>query len=138
MKRRDERGYASILVLGFTLVAIAVTGLAVDGTRAFLFRRSLQNAADAAALAAASEIDRSAYYSSGGGAVAIDPERARATAEQWLARRAIGVRAGVTATERNVQVVLRGELEMTFLRVLGIDSAPVAAESTAEPRPGSP
>lgn len=137
MTLRDECGYASILVLGFALIAIAVTGVAIDGTRAFLFRRSLQNSADAAALAGASEIDRRMYYESEGRAVTIDPQRAEARAAEWLQRRGIGASAGISTTDRSVRVVLRAELEMTFLRVIGLSSTRVGAESTAEPRAGA-
>jgi hypothetical protein len=53
----DERGQIAVLALGLALVVFAIAGLAVDGTRAFLARRSLQNLADAAALAGAGELD---------------------------------------------------------------------------------
>ena len=135
--RSNEGGYASILVLGMTLVAIGVAGLAVDGTRAFLFRRTLQNAADAAALAGASEIDRTALYSSGGSDVVIDADAARERAAEWLARRSIATRAAVLADDAGVRVRLEGEVETTFLRIVGIESLPVGAESLAEPVAGS-
>jgi Flp pilus assembly protein TadG len=135
---RDEGGYASILVLGMALIAIAVAGVAIDGTRAFLLRRSLQNAADAAALAAASEIDRDGYYASGGRSIAIDPDAARAQVANWLAQRGLPTEAAVAADEAAVQVTLRAELDTTFLRVIGIESVPVAVESLASPVAGAP
>jgi uncharacterized membrane protein len=55
---RGEHGQTTVLVVGLALVVFAVTGLAVDGTRAFLLRRTLQNVADASAVAAAGEISR--------------------------------------------------------------------------------
>jgi hypothetical protein len=136
MSRADERGYATVFVLGLALVAIAVSGVAIDGTRAFLLRRSLQNAADSAALAAASEIDRAAYYSSGGTEVQIDPPAARARAAEWLGRRGVDAAAVVQADGEGVRVTLRGSVETTFLRVLGVGSVPVAADSTARPMGG--
>jgi len=46
VRRADETGQVIVLALGLTLVAFAVAGIAVDGTRVFLARRSLQNLAD--------------------------------------------------------------------------------------------
>jgi hypothetical protein len=135
---RDERGYASILMVGFTLIALGVAGLAVDGTRAFLFRRSLQNAADAAALAGASEIDRQSYYVSSGRDIALDPEEARGQAGDWLGMRSLDARAAIDADDEALRVVLRGEVETTFLRVIGVTEVPVAVESVARPVAGAP
>lgn len=125
------------MVVGLALVAFAVAGLAVDGTRAFLARRSLQNAADASALAAASELDASAYYSSSGRAVVLDPEAAREVALAWLARRGIEGHRSITADPNGVSVVLRDAVETSFLAIVGISSLPVAAEATARPLPAS-
>ena len=138
MRPGDEGGYASILILGFTLIAIGVAGIAIDGTRAFLHRRSLQNAADAAALAGASEVDRQSYYGSAGHRVELDPTAARAKAAEWLGLRGLEVDAQIDATEDNVRVVLKGEIESTFLRVLGISELPVGAESLASPLSSEP
>jgi hypothetical protein len=136
MKPRDESGFATVFLVGLALVAIAVTGVAVDATRAFLLRRTLQNAADSAALAAASEIDRNAYYASGGTGVQLDPEGARSRAAEWLSRRGIDAQAGVLVGADGVRVALRGSLETTFLRVIGITRVAVGAESTARPIAG--
>lgn len=137
MRSRTAEGYASILVLGLSLIAFSVAGLAVDGTRAFLFRRSLQNSADAAALAGASEIDRRTYYASGGRSVSLDPDAAHEQAGEWLGRRGLPVEAGVFAAEDGVRVVLHGEVGTTFLRLIGVDSISVRTESTARPIAGS-
>lgn len=101
--RRTESGQVSIFVLGVALVCFAVAGIAVDGTRAFLYRRTLQNAADAAAIAGASEIDAGAYYSSRRDVV-LERSRAGSSAMQWLAERGLAVEADVSATEAIVRV----------------------------------
>ena len=133
---RGERGFASVLVLGLTMVALGVAGLAIDGTRAFIFRRTLQNAADAAALAGASEIDRTALYASGGRTIVLDPDFARATVREWLARRGLRTEAGMVTEEDAIRVVLVGEVETTFLRVIGVRDIPVRVEAVARPVPG--
>lgn len=136
MIHRNEAGYATILVLGMTMIAIAVAGLAVDGTRAFLFRRSLQNAADAAALAGAAEVDRARYYSSGGRSMSLDERAAEERAVEWLRLRSLPASSAVDANERVVRVVVQGDVSTTFLRVIGIRTLPVEARSVARPLGG--
>jgi Flp pilus assembly protein TadG len=122
-----------MLVLGFALIVVAVAGLAVDGTRAFLFRRSLQNAADSSALAGAGELDASSFYASGGRATVLAPAQARAVALSWLAKRGLPASAAVAADPTGVRVVLRGRVSTSFLAVVGLSAIPVAAEARAEP-----
>jgi uncharacterized membrane protein len=127
----------SVFVIGVALICFAIAGVAVDGTRAFLYRRTLQNAADAAALAGASEIDSRAYYSNRE-EVVLDDAGARAAALEWLARRGLAVSADVSATPVLVRVGLSARLNTTFLGLVGIADLPVAAEATAEPLSGPP
>lgn len=134
----NERGQVAVLVLGMALLAFAVAGLAVDGTRAWLQRRSLQNVADAAALAAAGELDRAAYYGSGGRAVSLDEEASERVAHRWLSRRPLHARAAVSATEERVSIELRDDVPTTFLALIGVRSIPVAVRADAAPLPGTP
>ena len=127
-----------MLVLGMALLAFAVAGLAVDGTRAWLFRRTLQNAADAAALAGAGELDRSEYYGSGGRDVVLDATASERRAVQWLTSRAVGARATVDATTERVSIELRGVVPTTFLSLAGIHSIAVAVRADAAPIVGNP
>ena len=135
--RPAEAGQTTILVVGLALVAFAIAGLAIDGTRAFLLRRSLQNAADAAAVAAAGELDTSSLYASGGRNVTLDPDAARAQAIELLSERALPARASISADSTGVTIVLRGSLPTTFLGVVGVSEVPVAAEARAEPFSGA-
>ncbi|MFN2488814.1 MAG: pilus assembly protein TadG-related protein [Actinomycetota bacterium] len=127
----------TIMALGLALVAFAVSGVAVDGTRAFLARRTLQNAADASALAGASELDRELYYASSGTTVALDPDAARRVALEWLARCGVGTRASVLADTSVVRVALHDEVATSFLGLMGIQMIPVTADASAEPLGGS-
>ncbi len=133
----NERGQVTVLVVGMAMVVFAVAGLAVDGTRAFIYRRTLQSAADAAALAAASELDKRAYYVTGGRRVVVDAARARSIAHRMLNDRGLGVAAAVEITRERATVVLRGRLDAMFLRVVGFDRIPVAVEAVAEPVTGA-
>ena len=134
----NERGQTTVLVLGMALVAFAVAGLAVDGTRAWLFRRTLQNAADAAALAGAGELDRGAYYRSGGEGIQLEERVSERTAAQWLATRPLDAQAAVHATAARVTVELRGSVQTTFLSLAGIDSIAVGVRADAAPIAGTP
>jgi Putative Flp pilus-assembly TadE/G-like len=133
-----ERGQMTVFVVGMALVAFAVVAFAADGTRAFLMRRTLQNAADAAALAGASQLDEQSYYSSKGGRVDIDPAEGERGAAAWLSRRALDAGATIHASESEVSVVLRTEMQTTLLGIVGIGSISVAAEAVAEPLTGPP
>ena len=138
MKRlTTEGGQVTVLVVGLSLVAFAVAGIAIDGTRAFLARRTLQNAADSSALAGASEIDRRAYYASGGRVVALQPAAARDVAAQWLSKRGLAARATIASDESGVVVRLSDEVDTGFLGLVGMRYIPVAAEAAAEPLAGT-
>lgn len=134
MRRSCEEGQATTLVLGMALLVFAIAGLAVDGTRAFLYRRTLQTAADGASLAAASELDRAGFYRRGGHEIRLDPDSAERIARRWLGLRGLRVSAAVAADSERVRVVLRGKMPTMFLGLIGIGEVPVAAEALAEPR----
>lgn len=55
--RADERGVVSIIAAGVLVLVIAVAALVVDAGSMLLARRTLQTATDAAALAAAQQLD---------------------------------------------------------------------------------
>lgn len=133
----NERGQVTVLVAGMTMVVFAVAGLAVDGTRAFVYRRTLQSAADAAALAAAGELDKHAYYVTGGRNVVVDPARATSIAHRMLNDRGLRVSAAVDVTRDRATIVLRGRVDAMFLRLVGFDRIPVAVEAVAEPVTGA-
>jgi uncharacterized membrane protein len=133
----NESGQITVFVLGISIVCFAVAGLAVDGTRVFLARRTLQSAADSAALAGAAEIDRFAYYTSGGKVVSLEPVAARRLALQWLAYRGVGARASVTVVSDVVTVALRTEVPTSLLGLVGVAGLPVAALARASPVAGS-
>lgn len=133
MIHKNERGQATILVLGMTMVVFGVVGLAVDGTKAFIFRRTLQSAADSAALAGGGELDATRYYSTKGRSVRLDPRAAEAAARKWLALRGLEARTAVQTSEERVIVTLRGQVETSFLRIIGLNRLPVAVEAASSP-----
>lgn len=50
MNRRDERGQASVIIIGFGLVVLLLIVVVIDAAAAYLKRQSLDNLADGAAL----------------------------------------------------------------------------------------
>jgi hypothetical protein len=82
----DQRGTTSVLIIGFTIVAILMVAVVVDASAAYLRRQGLDSLADAAALSAADGIQGRQVYEGGLGERArIDPEVARRYVADYLA-----------------------------------------------------
>lgn len=129
-----ERGQATVMALGLAIMSLAIAGLAVDGTRAFLLRRTLQNAADAASTAGTGELSRGDYYGSGGQDIGLAPQNAARVADEYLTLRGIDARVSIDIGEE-VRVVLRGTSDTFLLALIGVNELPVAVESNAVPLP---
>ena len=129
----EERGqvmvFAAILMTGL----VSVVGLVTDGGIVFSQRRDLQNAADAAALAGAMQIDENAYRSSG--RVVLDERAAREAATQYL--QAEGrLDYSVQVRPDGVEVSVSRQASTSFLRLIGINGVDISASSSAAPRHG--
>jgi uncharacterized membrane protein len=128
-----QRGQATILVLGMAMIVFGVVGVATDGTRLFLFRRTMQSAADAAALAGAGELDTTRYYASKGRHIDLSPVAAESAATRWLQLRGLPTSQDVAVHDDVVRVTLRGKVDTLFLRIIGIGELPVAVEAASAP-----
>jgi uncharacterized membrane protein len=62
MLKANDDGSLTVLIIGYVLIAAVLVVVGVDVSKAFLAQRSLSSAADAAALAGAQAVDRSAIY----------------------------------------------------------------------------
>ena len=60
--RRSQRGQAIVLIAIMLAVLVGMAALAIDGSRAYTLRRNLQAAVDAAALAAADNLQQTNSY----------------------------------------------------------------------------
>jgi uncharacterized membrane protein len=129
----EERGqvmvFAAILMTGL----VSVVGLVTDGGIVFSQRRDLQNAADAAALAGAMQIDERAYRASG--QVVLDEGAAREAATRYL-QDEDGIDYTVRVSAEGVEVSVSRHASTSFLRLVGIDGVDVSASSSAAPRHG--
>ena len=82
-----EAGQVTLLILGFTVVAILLILGTVAVTSVQLSRMRLLDAADGAALDAADALDLGAYQRGLGDAVAVSSKTVRDTAVRYLAER---------------------------------------------------
>lgn len=85
--RRGDAGQVSVLILAMTLIAATLTVGGIAVTSAQLSRVRLLDAADAAALDAADELDTTAYQQGLDNAVPISDATVQASAASYLANR---------------------------------------------------
>lgn len=146
--KRNERGAALMMIALSMTSVLAVTGVVIDGSRAFAERRQMQNAADSAALAGARALDRvtagaevGIWNAVVGSATANGADAASITCRlvtELLAdlgtcptantgtavairNAASGVRVGVAATKTT-----------SFIRVVGVDTFRAGASATGQ------
>ncbi len=125
MRRRDEAGSVTPLIIGFAVLVALLVAVVVDASAAYLRRQGLNSAADAAALAATDGIQGEQVYTHGLGERArIDPAAARRFVADYVAtsglrRRFPGLRYAVRTTENTVVVRVAAPLDLP-LRVPGV------------------
>jgi Flp pilus assembly protein TadG len=134
----NERGQASVLLVGVVLLGLAFAGLAVDGTRLFTARRDLHNIADSAALAGASAIDEAQFRASDGVEVRLDPVAAHLAVDAVLRESNLpaDTRVEVDVDTTTIEVRLARPVDLTFLRILGARDQTIGAHATASPNTG--
>jgi hypothetical protein len=120
--RRGDRGQILMLAALLLPVLLGMAGMAVDIGTYTSERRTLQNAADAIALAAAQELP--------------DPDDTRDAADAWAAKNGIDagtyqviITGGTIAPA--VQVIISESHEFAFVRAIGIDDADVGGKAKA-------
>jgi len=130
---RDQRGSATVFVLGFAAVLMVGAGLVVDGGLALNRRSQVTDDAEQAARVGANAIDLAALRDRG--ELVIDAGQATALASDFLSSR------GYT----NISVVVRGNqvetsadssVETAILGLVGIGSFTVHGDAVAEPETG--
>ena len=142
LTRRGEAGQVSILILGYTIVAILLIVGTVAVTSAQLSRMRLLDAADGAALDAADSLNLGAYQDGIDRAVPVTDATVAATAGRYLAERPLpvgmnswAVTAGTGSPDGQTAVVrLMGEADLPLvgglLTALG-GSVTITVESRA-------
>lgn len=136
MTRREcERGQVSVLIIGFAVILGLLLVVVANASGAYLAHRSLVSAADGAASAAVSGLDREAVYRSGLGDADSAPlsiARARAAAREYLSTVDMDVdEVAVQIAQRRVRVRLATTFRPRFAPPGWPGASRVAAESTA-------
>jgi len=139
VRRRDERGQVTLLIIGFASILLMAVVVVVDASAAYLQRQGLDNLADGAALHGA-DLGSAGIYTEGLGDDRLIQQEAavEAAVRDYLARAEAGrkypgidVGVRVDTVNRSVTVRLEAPLELP-LRIPGSpDSPTVAASSTA-------
>ncbi|MEW6474954.1 MAG: pilus assembly protein TadG-related protein [Actinomycetota bacterium] len=147
-RRTDERGAFTVLVAISLLCLLGLTGLIIDGGRAYAARRGVQNAADVAALAGAGALNDVLFDSAGQEAVihdavvaSLSANKANGTFDCRLVdetRSDLGpcpesnTGAGLPEAVAGVSVRARDDQDGSFIKALGIDGFSASAAATAQ------
>lgn len=121
VRMNRESGQALVLIVVLLLGLLAMLALVVDGGNLYLQRRSVQNAADAGAMAGARVL---AYNGTAA--------NARAAAQEYAVARNQADRCDVIIDGARVTVVAYKDVAMTFGRVVGLQQVTVSAQATAK------
>ncbi|QGN56763.1 hypothetical protein GKE56_01300 [Nostocoides sp. HKS02] len=144
-RHRRESGQITLLVLGFSVIAIVLIVGTVAVTSVQLSRMRLLDAADGAALDAADSLDASAYQRGLGGAVGLSGSTVRRTATAYLDRqprpasiRAWGLAPGTGSPDGQTAVVrLTAEADLPLVGGL-LDGLGGSLTITVESRARAP
>jgi Flp pilus assembly protein TadG len=126
----DDRGSASVFVIGLIVMLMVVAGLVVDGGRAVNARAAVSDDAEQAARAGANQLDLGALR--GSGDVRIDPAAARGAAEDFLLVR--GYAPGEITADADadrVRVTIEQDVPTQLLSLVLVRSFHVAGGATA-------
>jgi len=131
LRRRDDEGQLTVLIIGFVAIAAVLIVAAIDSSKLFMAQRALSSAADAAALAAAQAVDKDALYQGEGGCgglLPLDPDVASSYAARSLSDDEVDLSqtfARLDGAETDVQagtvtVHLSGAIAVPFGRILAL------------------
>jgi len=133
MKRpSDERGAASIFVLGMSVVLMVCAGLVVDGGLAINARMRVADDAEQASRVGADSINLDILRAGGG--VVIDPGLAAQRSADYLSSR--GYSPGQYSLDvqgETVSVTVHDTTNTMILGLVGIDTYDVQAAASATP-----
>ncbi|MFI7586913.1 pilus assembly protein TadG-related protein [Spongisporangium articulatum] len=132
---RDDRGAATVFLVGFAVVLLVLAGLVVDGGLAINARQRVADDVEQAARAGSAHLDEDELRADG--LVRIDPVAARAATTRFL--RARGYPAGgirVQATPNQVTVAATLQQKTALLSLIFVDDFTITATGTARPAVG--
>lgn len=128
-RRRDQRGTATVFVLGMAVVLLATAGLVIDGGKALNARMKLADDVEQAARLGANQIDIDTLR--GQGEVRIDPDAARAEAGSFLS--GLGYDGiSVSVNGNSVSVGANDTVTTAMLQLIGVFRFDISAGATAQ------
>lgn len=128
--RDAEGGSITVLIIGYTAIAIGLLIAGIDASKVFLAQRALSSAADAAAVDAAQGVDTGRIYDGPdlrcGDALPLDPDRAATMARQSVEERSPDLTRAfehldppqTSVAGTTVTVAMRGDVAVPFGHVL--------------------
>lgn len=122
-----------LLVLGFTVVLVALVAVVADVSVLLLAKRGVASAADGAAVAGAQQLDRDALYSAGlGERLPLDPAGVAAAVAAY--ERTVEPRTALQASVQGAAVRVRAarRVPLPFGRWAGVGTVTVRAVATAQ------
>ena len=122
-----ESGQVTAFVVGVVVALVAMAGLVIDGGYALAAKSRAFDAAYGAARAGAQALAPNQFRAQR--SVALEPGRARAVAQGFLARS--GHRGEVEVVGDRVRVVVQVRQPMTVLRLVGLGELVVAGQGEA-------
>lgn len=125
--RNDERGSVSIIFLACVVVLVVVVGLVVDSSGKYQSSQSAQMTASSAARAGTNALAGQAVVD---GTLALNSSAAQAAAQNYLT--AAGVTGNVTVVGDTITVSVEDTYTTRFLSLIGVNSLPVGATSSAQ------
>jgi uncharacterized membrane protein len=131
MKQRDEAGMVTALVVSMTVALLLFAGLVLDGGYLLAARREAIDEAEGAARAAAQAI---AIPARSGGSLTLDPVRAQAAADNFLAP--TGHRGVAAVNGDVVEVTVSFSHPMIILGIGGLTARTVTGRGTARVQRG--
>jgi Flp pilus assembly protein TadG len=129
---RGEAGQALVLAVVMMPFFLSIIGVAIDGAVVFGARRDLQSVADAAARAAAMQVDTREYRASGGGKLVLDREGARRVAAEYLVAQRQGLTGEVGVDDGRVVVKVNRDVPTAFLRIVGLNAVRISTVAEAQ------
>jgi Flp pilus assembly protein TadG len=133
----DDRGAATIFVIGLSVMLFVLAGLVVDGGLAINARAEAADVAEQAARAGAQEINEDVLR--GSGVVELSGEAA-ATAETFLESTSFaaegGQITGITVNADEITVSVTRDYDTMLLSIINFDSFTVNSTATARPAVG--
>jgi Flp pilus assembly protein TadG len=122
-----DRGAASVIVVLLATALFTLGGLVFDGGRAITGRQRAANEAEQAARAGADAV--SIDNLRGDGTVVLDPARARAAAQSYLA--ATGDTGRIEVTPGSVSVRVEVVVDTVILGIVGVNTLTVSNTASA-------